>query len=67
MLPYVVIASSSFPLPPTISSEQVHSSSFSESLTSDLKVVLNYFFGDEVIGLGLKLFLGVGSFVHVFS
>jgi hypothetical protein len=67
MLPYVVVASSSSPPPPAISSEQVHSSSFSKSLTSDLKVVLDFFFGDEVTCLGLNLFLGVVSFVHIFS
>jgi hypothetical protein len=67
MLFYVVVASSSSPPLPPISYEQVHSSSSSKSLTSDLKVVIDFFFGGEVIGSGFNLSFGVGNFVHVFS
>jgi hypothetical protein len=67
MLSCVIIALSSSPPPPPISSEHVHSSSSFESTTSIPKVVLDFFLGDEVIGLRLNLSLGVGSFVHVFN
>jgi hypothetical protein len=42
-LPYIVVAWSSSPLPPPISSEQVRSLSSSNSLPSDPKVVLDFF------------------------
>jgi hypothetical protein len=50
-----------------MSFEHVCSSSSSESLTSDPKVVLDLFLGGEVIGLGLNLSLGVGGCVCVFN
>jgi len=62
MLPYIVITLSSPPLPPPMSFEQVCSSSSVESLTSDPKVVLDLFMGDEVIGSRLNLSLGVRRF-----
>jgi hypothetical protein len=62
MLPCVVIASSFYSPLPLISYEQVRSSSFFESLTSDPKVVLDFFLGGEVASLGCNLSLGVGIF-----
>jgi hypothetical protein len=67
MLPYVAVASSSFPPLPPISSEQVCSSSSFEPLTGVPKVVLDFFLGGEVIGLGLNLSLGVGGSIHRFN
>ncbi len=67
MLPYVIVASSSSPPLPPISSKQVHCSSSSESLTSDPKVVLDFFLGGEVKGLGLNSSLSVGNFVRIFN
>jgi hypothetical protein len=57
---------SCFPPLPSISYKQVHSSSFSESLIGDPKVVLDFFLGGEVTGLGLNPSLGVGDFVRIF-
>jgi hypothetical protein len=67
MLPCVVVASSSFPPQPLISSKQVRSSSSFESLIGDPKVILYFFFGGEVTCLGLNLSLGVDGYVHVLS
>jgi hypothetical protein len=67
MLSCVVVASSSSPPLPLISFEDVHFSSSSESLTSDPKVVLDFFLSGEVTSSGLNLSLGVGGFVCVFS
>jgi len=67
MLPCVVVSSSFYPPLALISSEQVRSSSFFESLTDDPKVTLDFFLGDEVTSSGLNLFLGVGGFVSVFN
>ncbi len=67
MLSYVVVASSSSPPLPPISFEQVRSSSSFESLTSDPKVVVAFFFGGQVIGSKFNLSLGVGNSMHIFS
>jgi len=67
MLPYIAVASSFFPPPPPMSSKQVHFSSSFESLTDDLKVVLDFFLGSEIISLRLNLSLGVSSSVYVFN
>jgi hypothetical protein len=67
MLPCVVVASSFSPPLPPISSEHVHFSLFSESLTGDPKVVLDFFFSGEVIGSGLNLSLGIGNSICVFN
>jgi hypothetical protein len=66
-LPFVVVAWNTFPPPPPISSEHVHSSSCFEWRTCDLKIVLDFFLGGEVISLGLNLSLGVGGYVCVFN
>jgi hypothetical protein len=39
-------------------------SSSSESITYDLKVILDFFLGDEVIGLGLNLTTTKGVLIH---
>jgi len=62
---YVVVASSSSPPTPPISSKQVRSLSSFESLTDDPKVVLDFFLGGEVIRPNLSL--GVGGSVCIFS
>jgi hypothetical protein len=67
MLSCVVVASNFSPPLPPISSEQVCSSSSSKSLTSDPKIVLDFFLNGEVTSLGLHLSLDVGSFMHIFS
>jgi hypothetical protein len=67
MLPYVVIALSSSSLPPIISFEQVHSSSSFESLTNDMKVVMDFFLCDEVTSSRLNMSLRVGGSIHVFN
>ncbi len=67
IMSYVIVASSSSPPLPPFSFEQVHSSSFFQSLTNDLKIVLDFFLGSEVIGSRLNLSFGVGSYVHIFS
>ncbi len=54
-------------VPPPISSEHVLSSSSSKSTIWTLEIVLNFFFGSEVIGLGLNLSRGVSNFIHIFS
>jgi hypothetical protein len=61
MLSWVDVALNFFPPLPPISSEHVHSSSFSESLTNDPKVVLDFFLGGEVTCSRLNLSLGVGN------
>jgi hypothetical protein len=38
-----------------------------ESTTNDLKVVLDFFLGGEIIGSMLKFSLGVGGSTHIFS
>jgi hypothetical protein len=53
MLSSIAIASSSYPPLPPISSEHVHSSSSSELLTGDTKVVLDFFLSGEIIVQGL--------------
>jgi len=67
IMSYVAMASSSSPPLPPFSFKHVHSSSFSQSLTSDWKIVLNFFLSSEVIGSRLNLSFGVGSYVHIFS
>jgi hypothetical protein len=57
MLPCVDVALSSSPPPSPISFEHVHSSSSFESTTGVPKVVIDFFIGDEVIGLRLNLSL----------
>ncbi len=60
MLICVIMASSSSPPLPPISFEQVHFSSFFESLTSDPKVVLDFYFCGEVTTPMFNMSLGVG-------
>ncbi len=67
MLPYVDVTLSYFPPPPPISYDKVHSSSSSESITNDPKVVLDFFLGGEVIGSRLNMSLGVGGLIYVFD
>jgi hypothetical protein len=67
MLPYIVVALSFFPPPPLISFEHVYSSSSSESLTDDPKVILDFFLSDEVTSSKLNLSLGVGGSICVFN
>jgi hypothetical protein len=67
MPPCMAIASSFSPPIPLISSEQVRFSSSSKSLTSYLKVVLDFFFGGEVTCSRLNVSLGVGGFVFIFN
>ncbi len=67
IMSYVAVASSFSPPLSPFSSKHVHSSSFSKSLTSDSKIVLDFFLGSEVIGSRLNLSLGVGSYVHIFN
>jgi hypothetical protein len=62
ILPCVVVASSIYSPLPLISYEQVCSSSSFESLTSDTKVVLDFFLGGEVASLGFNLSRGVSVF-----
>jgi hypothetical protein len=63
----MAIASSFSPPLPPISSEQVHSPSFFESLTDDPKVVMDFFFGGEVTSSRLNLSFGVGGSIHNFN
>jgi len=67
MLPCIVVASSFYPPPPLISFEQVRSSSFLESIAGDRKIVLDFFFGNEVIGSSFSISFSVGGSMHVFS
>lgn len=67
MLPYVTIASSSSPPVPLVSFEHVRSSSSSKSLTSDPKIVLDFFFNGEVICSRLNMSLSACIFIHIFS
>jgi hypothetical protein len=67
MLPWVDVALNSFPPLPPISLKHVHSSSSSESLISDPKVVLDFFLGGEVTGSRLNLSLGVGDYIRIFN
>jgi len=67
MLPCAAVALSSYLPLLLISSEQVHYSSSSKSLTDDPKVVLDFFISGEIIGSGLNLSLGVGGCVCIFS
>jgi hypothetical protein len=50
MLSWVAIIYSYYPPPPPISFEHVHSLSSSMLTTSELKVVLDFFFNGEIIG-----------------
>ncbi len=65
MLPCVIIACSFSPPPPPILSEHVCSSASSESITCDMKIILDFFLGGEVTNSRLSLSLGVGGCIHV--
>jgi len=63
----VVIVYSYSSSPPPIFSKHVLFLSSSELTIWTLKIVLNFFLSNEVIGLGFNLFCGVGGFIHIFS
>lgn len=63
----VVIVYSYSSSPPPIFSEHVFFLSSSKLTIWTLKIILNFFLGNEVIGLGFKLSYGVGDFIHIFS
>jgi hypothetical protein len=67
ILSYVIVASSSPPTLPPISSKQVHSSFSFESFIDDPKIVLDFFLSGEVISLRFNMSFGVGDFMRIFN